>query len=94
MDRLLTKQDLSERWQLSCSAIDNYIREGIIIPVHGLKVVRFNPLYIQEIEGTIPEPITWIEKKLQKENELLREKISKLEKAIANIMGQCTNIEV
>ena len=90
--RLLTKEDVMKRWQISLSTVNTYIADGILVPIKELKAVRFNPRYIEEIEGTIPEPISWEEKKLQKENDLLREKISKLEKTIADIMQLCTHM--
>lgn len=94
MDKLLTKNDVAERWQISLSTVDTYIKEGIIVPVSGLKAIRFNPRYIEEIEGTVPEPTTWVERKLEKENELLKEEISKLQKTIAEIIMKCTSINV
>lgn len=89
---LLTKEDVMERWQISLSTVDNYIREGILVPITGIKVIRFNERYIEEIEGNIYEPTTWVERKLQKENELLKDEIYKLQKVIAEIMIKCTSI--
>jgi predicted site-specific integrase-resolvase len=94
LDKLLTKNDLAERWQISLSTVDSYIRDGVIVPVKGIKTIRFNPRYIEEIEGTIPEPITWIEIRLQKENELLKEELFKLQKTISEIMNKCISINV
>lgn len=89
-EKLLTQEDLAERWQMSIKAIENYRKEGIIVPVKGIKAIRYNPRYIEEIEGTIPEPITWVERKLQNQVESLEEENRKLKETLVNILAQCT----
>jgi hypothetical protein len=89
-EKLLTQENLAERWQMSIKAIENYRKEGIIVPVKGIKAIRYNPHYIEEIEGTIPEPITWVERKLQKKVDALEEENKKLKGTIASILAQCT----
>lgn len=90
VDKLLTQEDLAERWKMSVKAIENYRKEGLIVPVKGIRAIRFNPHYIEEIEGTIPEPITWQERKLQKQVEALEEENKKLKGTISNILAQCS----
>jgi len=86
MDKLLTKKDLAQRWQVSEQAIDDYRIKGIISAVKGLPSVRFNPQHIAEIEGTKLERFSPIEKKkLQRENEQLRLQLKNAEEIIAKV---------
>lgn len=92
MDRLLTQKDLAERWQMSVKAIENYREEGRIVPVKGIKAIRFNPRYIEEIEGSLPEQTTWQERRLQKQIEALEEENQKLKGVLANILAESAKI--
>lgn len=77
MDKLLTKKDLAERWQVSEKTIDLYRSNGVIVPVKGLPCIRFNPEYIKKIEGRIPERTTLRERKLEIElKEIVKERDS------------------
>ena len=48
MDKLLTQQDLAERWQVSVRAIENWRKEGVLQPAKGVPAIRFTPEYIAE----------------------------------------------
>lgn len=80
MDKLLTKKDLADRWQVSENAIDKWRREGILSPAKGVPAIRFSHEYIAQLEGTTLEKFSPLEKrkleaqleKLKKENEQLR----------------------
>ncbi|MBZ9633146.1 histidine kinase [Clostridium sp. FP1] len=86
MDKLLTKKDLGERWQVSEHAIDDYRAKGIITPVKGLPSIRFSPQHIAEIEGTKLERFSPIERrKLEREIEELKLKLKKAEEIIARV---------
>lgn len=49
---LLTKKELATRWGISISTLDRRIKEGIIRPVRGYKVPRFNIDDVLDAEGT------------------------------------------
>jgi len=86
MDKLLTKKDLAERWQVSEQAIDDYRLKGIITAVKGLPSIRFTPQHIAEIEGIKLDRFSPIErKKLERENEELKLKLKKAEEIIAKV---------
>lgn len=91
-EKLLTQEDLAERWQMSIKAIENYRKDGIIVPVKGIKAIRFNPRYIEEIEGSIPEGATWHERKLQKRIEALEEENQKLKGVLSNILAESSKV--
>lgn len=84
MEKLLTQQDLAERWQVSLKSIESYRKEGIITPVPKIPSIRFNLEQIAELEGTKLERFSPLERKkfereieaLQKENEKLKNILS------------------
>lgn len=92
MDKLLTKKDLCERWQVSLATIDGYIREGIIVPIKGIPSIRFNPEYIEKIEGYIPEKVTLRERKLEKELEEVKKERDALKAVLANFLNESNKI--
>lgn len=85
MDKLLTKRDLAERWQVSERTIDDYRLQGIIVPVKGLPCIRFNLQYIEKIEGCIPEKTTLRERKLERELENVKKERDDLKNTIAEL---------
>ncbi|HDI3055737.1 TPA: histidine kinase [Clostridium botulinum] len=93
MDKLLTKRDLAERWQVTEKAIDNWRKDGILSPVKGIPSIRFNPEHIAELEGTKLEKFSPIQKrKLEKENEQLRLENEKLKGILANVLSETSKI--
>lgn len=91
-ERLFTQEDLAKRWQLSVKAIENYRKEGFIVPIKGIKAIRFNPHYIEEIEGSISERVTWQERKLQKKVDALQEENKQLKEILANILAESSKV--
>lgn len=86
MEKLLTKKDLAQKWQVSEQAIDDYRARGIITPVKGLPSVRFNPQHISEVEGTKLERFSPIERrKLEREIEELKLQLARAEEFISKI---------
>jgi len=85
MDKLLTQQDLADRWQVSLKSIESYRQQGIITPIKDIPSIRFNPEQIAELEGTKLERFSPLARKqlekeieaLQKENEKLKNILSK-----------------
>lgn len=88
MNKLLTQQDLAERWQVSVKAIENYRQQGIITPVRGIPSIRFNPQHILELEGTKLEKFSPIERrKFELQNEKLKTENEELKKILRNILS-------
>jgi hypothetical protein len=87
LEKLLTKKDLSERWQVSEQAIDDYRSKGIIIAVRGLPSIRFNPQHIAEIEGTKLDRFSPLERRnLENEIEMLKQKLITYEEARTDLL--------
>lgn len=87
---LLTKKDLSQRWQVSERTIDQYREDGVITPIKGIPCVRYNLRYIQQIEECIPEKTTLRERKLEKELQEVINERDYLKSILANILAQST----
>ncbi|MBU5312300.1 hypothetical protein KQI38_09690 [Tissierella carlieri] len=80
MDKLLTKKDLAERWQVTTATIDRWMSDKIITPVKGIPSVRFSMQHILELEGVKLDRFSPLERKrLEKEKMKLEEKIIALE---------------
>lgn len=81
MDKLLTKKDLAERWQVSITTINRWVDDKVITPVKGIPSIRFNPYHILELEGVKIDRLSPLErKKLEKEIQELKDRITELEK--------------
>jgi phage terminase Nu1 subunit (DNA packaging protein) len=50
-DKLLTKKDLAELWQVTSRTIDNWCKNCIVQSVEGLPVIRFTEQHKLELEG-------------------------------------------
>lgn len=89
MEKLLTQKDLAERWQVSTKAIENWRKDGILVPVHGVPAIRFSPQYIADLEGVKFERFSPLErKKLERENEDLKKENEELKGALAKIVAE------
>jgi DNA gyrase/topoisomerase IV subunit A len=89
MNRLLTKKDLAERWQVDEKTIDVYRDRGIITAVKGLPSVRFNPQHIEDIEGTKLEKFSPLErKKLERELEEMKKENDTLRSILRNFVSE------
>lgn len=81
MEKLLTKQDLAKRWDVTTVTIDRWVNDGVISPVKGIPSIRFNPEHVAKLEGTEISRLSPLErKKLEKEVASLEDKIKELEK--------------
>lgn len=87
MCKLLTKKNLAERWQVSQKTIDQYRKDGIIVPVKGIPCIRYNQQYIEKIEGCIPEKTTFRERKLENELKYWKMRASNAESVISQIVS-------
>lgn len=93
MNKLLTKKELAERWQVSEKTIDNWRESGILTPCTGIPAIRFSLQHIVELEGTKLERFSPIEKKrLEIENEKLKQENEQLKGIIANVLSETSKI--
>lgn len=93
MDKLLTQKDLAERWQVTVKAIENWRKDGTITPVEGIPAIRFNPEYIEKLEGTKLERFSPLERRrLEKENEELKRQNQQLHMIVANIFTESSKL--
>ena len=81
MDKLLTKKDLADRWQVTTVTIDRWVADGVISPVKGIPSVRFNLEHVLKLEGTETGKLSPLERRrLLKELKQLEGEKEKLEK--------------
>ena len=84
MDKLLTKKQLAERWQVTEKAIDNWRKEGILTPCKGIPAIRFSLQHIAELEGTKLEKFSPLERrKLERELDEWKARAEKAESVLA-----------
>ena len=96
MDKLLTKQDLADRWQVSKTTIDRWVDDGVISPIKGLPSKRFNLEHVLQLEGTEIGRLSPLERKrlekkieqLEKEKEELEKENAELKDYVRAIFGQ------
>lgn len=70
MDRLLTQQDLADRWQVTVNTIRDWRLQGIITPVKGIPAIRFTEQHIAELEGIKLEKVSPLQvKRLERDLE-------------------------
>jgi predicted DNA-binding transcriptional regulator YafY len=93
VDKLLTKKDLAEHWQVSVATIDKYIADGIITPIYSIPSIRFNPQYIAQLDGTKLDKFSPIERrKLEKELEEWKVRAEKAEGTLAKVNADITEV--
>lgn len=93
MDKLLTKKDLAERWQVTETSIDNWRREGTLTACKGMPVIRFSPQHIAELEGAKLEKFSPLQrKKLEKELENEIRTVELRDREIADLKSRITQM--
>jgi predicted site-specific integrase-resolvase len=87
MEKLLTKKELAERWQVSPRAIEQWVRDGRLSPCRQVPGdIRFSPEYIAELEGLKLDKLSPLERRrLENEIKSLREKLQRYESAMAKV---------
>lgn len=89
MDKLLTKKDLADRWQVSIGTINNYISDKIVQPVKDLPVIRFTEQHILELEGVKLDRMSPLERRrLENEIEGLRKENQKLKNTVNRVLTE------
>lgn len=93
MTKLLTQQDLAERWQVTVRAIENWRKEGVIQPAKGVPAIRFHPDYIAELEGVELKKTSPLQvKRLEKELEEVKKERDELKGIISRILAETAKI--
>lgn len=93
MDKLLTQQDLAERWKVDVSTITNWRKEGIITPAKGIPAIRFTEQHILELEGVKLEKVSpLMYRRLEREKEQLEEENRRLREIVTNVLVQVSPI--
>lgn len=93
MDKLLTQQDVAERWQVDVSTITNWRKEGVITPAKGIPAIRFTEQHILELEGVKLEKVSpLMYRKLEKEKEQLEEENRRLREIVTNVLVEVSPI--
>jgi DNA-binding transcriptional MerR regulator len=91
--KLLTQQDLADRWQVSIRAIENWRKEGILQPAKGVPAIRFSPEYIAELEGMELKATSPLQvKRLEREIEGLRKENEELKGIIARVLAETSKV--
>ena len=93
MDRLLTQQDLADRWQVSVRAIENWRREGVITPAKGIPAIRFTPEHVAQLEGVELKPVSPLQvKRLERELEAVRAERDELRGILARVLATAAEV--
>lgn len=91
--RLLTQQDLADRWQVTVKSIENWRKEGVIQQAKGIPAIRFTPEHIAELEGVELNRFSPLERKrMEKELKELREENQELKEIISNMLAQASRV--
>lgn len=92
-NKLLTQQDLAERWQVEVRTIENYRKSGVIQPIKGIPAIRFTEEHILELEGLKLDRMSPIEKRrLEREINELKTEIEKLNNEKEQLKGIIANV--
>lgn len=93
LDKLLTKKDLAEKWQVTPQTIDNYIADGVITPIKNIPSIRFNPQYIAELEGVKLEKFSPMERRrLEIQLEEVTKERDYLRQVLSNILSESSKV--
>lgn len=93
MDKLLTEQELADRWGVAKTSIANWRKEGIIQPAKGIPVIRFTMQHVLELEGVKLEQFSpLLKRRMERELEELRAENQKLKGIIANILAETSQV--
>lgn len=94
MDKLLTRKELAERWQVTPKAIDDWRKRGILTPCQGIPTIRFSIQHIVELEGIKLEKFSPLERRIllqeldevKKERDYLQSVINEMNFVMAKVM--------
>jgi len=93
MEKLLTQQDLADRWQVSVRAVENWRKEGILQPAKGIPAIRFTIEHVTDLEGTKFEKFSPMERrKLEREIEELKKQNEMFKGILSNVLAETSKI--
>ncbi len=91
--KLLTKKDLAQRWQVTERTINTYITDKVVQPVKGIPVLRFTEQHILELEGVKLDKMSPLERrKLEHEIEKLKLENEKLKNTVSKILTETLQV--
>ena len=99
-NKLLTQQDLADRWQVEVRTIENYRKSGILQPVKGIPAIRFTEQHVLELEGIKLDKMSPLERRrleheineLELEIEKLKSEKEQLKGIIANVLAETSQV--
>lgn len=95
MEKLLTKKDLADRWQVTEASIDNWRKNGVIPQCKGLPIIRFSLEQIQELEGIqLDRYSPLLRRKHELEIERLQAELQKKDKKIEELKAVIAHVQV
>lgn len=95
MTKLLTQQELAERWGVTVQSIENWRKEGLITPAKGVPVIRFTEQHILELEGVKLEKVSpLMYRRLERELEETKQENIRLKGILARITAEASQIYV
>ena len=87
--RLLTQQDLADRWQVSVRTIEDWRKAGLIQSAKGVPAIRFSPEHIAALEGVEIKPVSPLRvRTLEREVESLQHENERLRGVLARILSE------
>lgn len=93
MEKLLTKKELAERWQVTETCIDKYRRDGVLTACKGIPAIRFSMQHVLELEGVKPERFYPLEKKrLEQELEKVTKERDKYKEIATNVFKESSKV--
>lgn len=93
MSKLLTQQDLAERWQCDIRSVENKRKQGILVPCKNVPGIRFTEQHILELEGIKLDKMSPLERRrLEKEISELQLEIERLNKEKEQLKGIIANV--
>ena len=93
MSKLLTQQDLADRWQVTVRAIENWRKDGVLQPAKGIPAIRFAPEYIAELEGVELKKTSPLQvRRMEREIETLRQENDELKGIISRALAELSKV--
>ena len=93
MYKLLTQQDLADRWNVTVRAIENWRKEGVLQPARGVPAIRFEPGYIAQLEGVeLRATSPLVVKRLERELEAVKAERDELRGIISRVLAEAARV--
>ncbi|MBB6622175.1 histidine kinase [Clostridium gasigenes] len=93
MQRLITVNDLAERWQKDKTTIRRYVAEGILMPCKGVPGVLFTEIYISSLEGVELNKLSAFERRrLETELEKANKQNAELKNILSKVLAESSKV--